>query len=206
MLSEPLTQKQIQPVLDNLVILVDKQEKSIEHILKYFNDNNIKYRFQPLLSGDYSVLIPKGVIGNSEEISFATGIMIERKGFGGGLSKISQKFGKHRDRFIKEFERFQGKAYIMIEGSNYGDMVKGKYRWELKPSALTGALMTFSIRYDINYIFLPKECADYLYLPEEHRKLQQPEDFHLENVLALWISITQNVGVDKALKKAEQYF
>lgn len=42
-----------------MVILVDKREKNIDHLIKYFDKAKIEYKNKSLAYGDYSFYVPK---------------------------------------------------------------------------------------------------------------------------------------------------
>ena len=139
-------------ILDDLVVVVDTREKENKHILKFFNDHNIKYKIEKVEVGDYSVDFPTYQL----DYEFLNrGINVERKS---GLSEIATNFSFNRDRFAREFERLEkGKIQLVIEDNTWGDVLLGNYKSEMKPNALAASLISWSLRYNCQFWIVPKD-------------------------------------------------
>lgn len=52
------TDKEMEELIQSMVILVDTRERKADHILEYFDKKNITYKKKALDYGDYSFMIP----------------------------------------------------------------------------------------------------------------------------------------------------
>lgn len=151
-----ITTKEIQKILTEIVIIYDTREKEVEtfdksgnkviskknqHILDFLNENNIAYEREKLDFGDYSYKIP-----NRPELSKL--IAIERKS---GLDEIANNFGKHRDRFKREFEKFKENnvlSYLIIENASWTKIFNGSYRGALHKNTMISSLIRWEKKYN----------------------------------------------------------
>ena len=112
-----------------------------------------------LTSGDYSCKI---VLPDGTGVSLADKLIIERKM---SLTEISANFTKHRDRFIREFDRFAatgGKPYLLIENASWEDVINHKYRTQFDFKAFIASLMAWQARYGTHILFCKPETTGYL--------------------------------------------
>ena len=146
-------------IKDYLTIIIDTQEKVIDHILYYFENAGIKFIYRKLDFGDYSFQIDY----NGQIKTFEAMIAIERKN---SLQEIATNFGKNRKRFINEFERAKAKGaknIIMIERDNYDNVINYADSG-FNADALRNSLFSFVIRYDTMFNFVSKAGAgDYIF-------------------------------------------
>ena len=153
-----MTKKELDQECKNIIIIIDSQEKKIDHITDIFDRCNISYVVQNLDFGDYSF------IARSTGESFEKDITIERKN---GLSELSQNFSKYRARFINELERSKlcnAKMSLMIERDDFLDLLEGNYDSDFRVKSYIASLMTFKFRYNLDFCFIDADCsANYIY-------------------------------------------
>lgn len=150
---------EIRDVLASMVILYDSRERETPALKKRLNATGRPVERVALVSGDYSCKI---VLPDGTGASLAGKICIERKM---SLTEVSQNFTKHRDRFIREFERFRemgGKPYLLIENASWEDVINHKYRSQFDPKAFIASLMAWQARYGTHVLFCKPETTGYL--------------------------------------------
>lgn len=146
-----MTDKQMDEILQDMIVIVDTREQKNEHILKFFDDNNIKYKIEKLDTADYSFFLP-----NYPELDLDKKILVEKKN---SLDEIAGNFTKGRERFIREFERVKEDEviHLLIEGATWKKVLKGSYRSKFPPKSMMASLLTWNIRYDCNVWFVGKD-------------------------------------------------
>lgn len=160
------TEAELKKLLKSIVILVDtrEHESKNDHILKWFDDNEIKYKKIKLSGGDYSFYLPANEgLGIFRDHYYEGKISIERKN---SVDELIGNFATDRNRIEDEFLRHQGKMILIIEEGTYSDIRNGNYRSKYNSKSAIGTLHSLSIRYDIPFIFLNKEdtgCFIYCY-------------------------------------------
>lgn len=146
------TDKEKEALRNSMVILVDTREQKNDHVLKYFDDQGVKYKSQKLDYGDYSFMLPKNEeLSIPRDISFAKEIMVERKG---SLEEISGNLTNGRDRLEKEFALAPKNKVLLIENATYGDMVMGNYDTKYNRKSFWSSIHSFWHKYDIPVFFL----------------------------------------------------
>jgi len=152
------TDKEKDQLLKSIIILIDSREKSCDHISKYFDEKKIPYKSKKLNFGDYSYFIPKNEELNiPRDMFFDNEISIERKG---SLEELSGNFSADRDRFEKELSLYKGKMHLLIENASYDDIYNNNYKTQYNKKSYMGSLHSFSLRYDLSIMFMPKkECS-----------------------------------------------
>lgn len=165
------TETELKKLLKSIVILVDSREHDgkNDHILKWFDDSEIKYEKCKLPFGDYSFRLPKNDdFGIIRDTYYTDQICIERKA---NIDEIIGNFATDRDRIEDEFLRHKGKMILVIEDGSYSDIRNGNYRSKYNSKSAVGTLHSFSIKYDIPFVFISKEdtgcfiyCTFYYYL------------------------------------------
>lgn len=149
--------RKVQDLMSRLVIKVDTREQKNVHITSFFDRCNIKWESTKVEAGDYSAYIPSDPeSGIPSDIHLNAAV--ERKN---SLDELAQSV-KERSRFEHELSRAQRRntrMIILVEGGNYSDLIKGKYRSEYTPKALTGSLFAFESRYDTPINYVSKEDA-----------------------------------------------
>lgn len=151
------TKKQISDIfLKYAYILVDTREKRNEHIVKYLNDNEVKWINQSLKYGDYGIMIKA-----NEEYGFEQDLIlpasVERKN---SLDEIGANLTKYKERFANEMERCvsdNGLMIILIENASYGDIEKHNYKNQIHPNSFKALLHTLYPRYGVMFEMISKE-------------------------------------------------
>ena len=136
-------------------IVIDTREKSIEHIIKAFEKNNIKYERRVLPVGDYIIEGPGGYVPN---------IVIERKAsideIIGNLLDTATKDENGNNRFTRELirsKRANKKFILLVEDEKfYINMLTGNYRSKINPKAAKGMIMSLQAKYP-NLSIMPIE-------------------------------------------------
>lgn len=136
-----MTDKMIDDILKDMVIISDTREQVNQHILKYFTDNKIPYIVEKLNSGDYSMYLP-----NYPHLNLDRKFIVERKG---SVDELAGNFTKGRERFINEFERLDSdmKIHMVLENFTMKKMLNGSYRSKFPAKSYLASLMTWCIRY-----------------------------------------------------------
>ena len=139
----------------NFKIIIDTREKEIDHIIKAFEKNNVKYERRGLPIGDYIVEGPSGYVPN---------VVIERKAsideLIGNLLDKSTVDENGNNRFTRELIRAKKankKFILLIEDEKfYINMLTGNYRSKVNPRAAKGMIMSLQAKYP-NLSIMPIE-------------------------------------------------
>ena len=139
----------------NFKIIIDTREKEIDHIIKAFEKNNVKYERRALPIGDYIVEGPSGYVPN---------VTIERKAsideLIGNLLDTATKDENGNNRFTRELiraKRANKKFILLIEDEKfYINMLTGNYRSKVNPRAAKGMIMSLQAKYS-NLSIMPIE-------------------------------------------------
>lgn len=145
-------------------MLIDTREKSNKHITDYYDKFKIKYETTKLDQGDYSFYIPANdSLHINRSIYFNKDIAFERKG---SLEELSTNLTKERDRLKTEFSNYKGKMTLLIENSNYEDVVCGNYKSQYSSKSFTASIHSLSSEFNIPIVFMPNKdySAMYMYL------------------------------------------
>lgn len=145
-------------------IIIDTREKQIDHILKAFEKNNIKYERRTLPIGDYIVEGPNGYVPN---------VVIERKNSIDELTiNLLDKATvdeNGNNRFIRELIRAKKankKFILLIEDEKfYINLLTGNYRSKVNPKAARGMIMSLQAKYpNLTIVWMNKrEVASYIH-------------------------------------------
>lgn len=158
------TDKEIDRLCKSITVLVDTRERSNQHITDWFDVKKIPWTHKALSNGDYSFFVPENHELNIERnLYFDKKIMVERKM---SLDEIGSNFTTHRTRFEEEMATFDGKKYVLLENSTYGQVVSGDYRNKLSQKAFLASIHTFNHRYDLEFVYMPDKTysAEWIYL------------------------------------------
>lgn len=149
------TDKEIDTLCKSIVILVDTREKENSHITDWFDQNKVPWKKKALKNGDYSFLLPTSPgLNIDRDLYFDHEIMVERKR---NLDEIAGNFTTYRARFEEELATFQGKKYLLLENSSYGDVIKANYRSKLSVKSFIGTLHSFNHRYNMEIVYMPED-------------------------------------------------
>ena len=157
------TDKEKDELVKSMTVIVDSRERQNSHIVNWFEKNNVRYETKALKNGDYSFYVPANEKLNIDrDLYYDRHIMIERKA---SLEELSGNIAQNRARFEEELATFSGKKYLMIENSNYEDIVQKKYTTDLSPKAYLATIHTYNHRYGIELMFMPdpEYSAVYIY-------------------------------------------
>lgn len=136
-----------------LVIQVDSREQKYDHIIRYFDSQDIKWVRSKCVVGDYVNLENPMVV-------------IDRKK---DLQEVVGNVTTQHDRFVRELELAKELGYrliVLIEEPNIKSVseVFGWYNWRRKtnPRATSGRtlakiMLTMSQKYDVEWAFCKKE-------------------------------------------------
>jgi ERCC4-type nuclease len=165
------SETELKKLLKSIVILYDTREHEgkNDHILSWFDDNKINYAKSKLPYGDYGFMLPKNdELGIIRDTYYTSQFCIERKA---NIDEIIGNFANDRDRIEDEFLRHQGKMILLIEDGNYADIRNGNYKSKYNSKSAIGTLHSFSVKYDVPFVFIKKEdsgcfiyCTFYYYL------------------------------------------
>lgn len=136
-----------------MVILVDKREKSMDHLIKYFDKAKVEHISRSLSYGDYSFYVPKNdSLSIPRDLYFDKKIIVERKG---SLEELSGNLTKERDRLEKELSLAPKTKVIIVENANYSDMVTGNYNTQYNNKSYWASIHSFWHKYNVPIIFMP---------------------------------------------------
>ncbi len=141
------TDTELKKLLSSMVILIDTREQVNQHIINFFQVNNIPYTAIKLDTGDYSAMVPHFELGIYRDTYFP--LTVERKN---SINELASSIKE--ERFEHELIRSQKSHFtLLIEGS-YSDLVHGNYRSHYNPKALLARIKTFEARYRFSTTFL----------------------------------------------------
>lgn len=149
------TEKEKEKIIKSIVILVDTREHDGKnnHILDWFDKKKIPWKKKALDKGDYSFYIPANEeLHIPRNIYFDKEVVVERKM---SLEEISGNLTQHRDRFEHELSLAPKNKVLLIENSNFSDIVDGKYDTQYNRKSFIGSLFSFWHRYSIPVFFMP---------------------------------------------------
>ena len=166
-----LTDKQVSDIIHNMVILTDTREQKNQHILDFFDENEIPHKKEQLRTADYSFYLP-----DYPELGIDRKILVERKG---SLNEIAGNFTKDRGRFVREFERVGDEhIHLVMENATWKKILSGSYRSEFNPNAFMASLLTLDIRYNCPVWFCTTEESPILIYNILKYELRE----HLKNI------------------------
>lgn len=139
----------------NYKIIIDTREKNIDHIIKAFEKNNVKYEKRALPIGDYIIEGPSGYVPN---------VTIERKAsideLIANLLDKSTVDENGNNRFARELIRAKkaNKKFILLveDEKFYINLLTGNYRSKVNPRAAKGLIMSLQAKYP-NLSIMPIE-------------------------------------------------
>lgn len=157
------TDKELDSLLDSIVILTDSREKSNLHITQFFDEKNISWKKMGLQQGDYSFYIPANeTLHIDRDMYFDKEVCIERKG---SLEEYSGNLTTTRTQLKTEFAQFKGDMQLMIESGSYKDIVEGNYNTKYNKKSYTASLHSMSSEFGVPFIFIDREYSGlYIYM------------------------------------------
>lgn len=156
------TDKEIDELVNSMVILVDTREKNADHITDSFDKNKIAYKKKALDYGDYSFLLPANEkLSIPRDMMFDTKVVVERKG---SLEEISGNLTNGRDRFEKELCLAPKTKVLLIENANYSDVATGNYQTQYNKKSFLASLHSFWFKYNAPIMFMPDNRYSALFI------------------------------------------
>ena len=148
------TDTELKKILKSITVIVDTREQENSHITEWFDSKEIPYIKRALPQMDYSFFLPANPeLGILKDIWFNKEIAIERKA---SLTELANNFTNERDRFEKEMTLAKAKKkYLLIENSNYQDILNGNYRSQYSSKSFGGTIHSFEHRYDLRIMYMP---------------------------------------------------
>lgn len=149
------TDKEKDQLIKSIGIWVDTREKNNKWVTDWFDKHKITYKSKALSNGDYSFYIPSNPELNIERtLDFSHKIMIERKA---NLDELSNNFTTSRSRFQEEMATFDGKKYLLIENSNFEDIINHNYDSKFSPKAYLASIQSFNHHYGLEIMYMPNK-------------------------------------------------
>lgn len=169
----------IDTALDGMVCLVDTREQDTPRLRARLAQMQCPHEREKKLDfGDYSAKFP---LPNGEWFSLRDKVVIERKMH---IDELCNCYCKDRQRFIREFERAAekgSKIYLLIEDATWEKVYAGKYKSQMKETALVASMLAWLARYNCQLIFCKAETSgqlirDILYREGKERMEQGEAD------------------------------
>lgn len=142
--------------LDNMVVLVDTREKPTKAAEKRYLQFGCQYERIALNFADYSARFP---LPNGSWVTLADKVCIERKQ---SLDELCHCFCQDRGRFGREFERAKeagAKMYLLVENATWESAYAGKYRSQMRSTALIASICAWLARYDCQLLMCKPETT-----------------------------------------------
>lgn len=156
------TDKEIDELVNSMVILVDTREKNADHITDAFDKAKIAYKKKALDYGDYSFLLPANdKLSIPRDLLFSNEVVVERKG---SLEEISGNLTNGRDRFEKELCLAPKTKVLLIENANYSDVATGNYQTQYNKKSFLASLHSFWFKYNAPIMFMPDNRYSALFI------------------------------------------
>ncbi|MEY2669757.1 MAG: hypothetical protein RLZZ577_73 [Bacteroidota bacterium] len=152
--------------MNEITVIVDSRERCNMNILKYLNENNIKWIVEKLDFGDYTCKVNL----DGKEVDLRNILVIERKN---SLTEISNNFCRCRNQFETEFckginagakwvllvedEKVREKCKLRIEMDKVGidqeTIFRKTWRSRMSGNAMTASFKAFKERYNLELVF-----------------------------------------------------
>ena len=154
-----MTVFEIDTALEGMVCLVDKREQDTPRLRARLEQMKCPIDRYKLDFGDYSAKFP---LPNGEWFSLEDKVTVERKM---SIDETCNCYCKDRQRFIREFERAAekgSKIYLLIEDATWEKVYAGKYKSQMKETALVASMLAWLSRYNCQLIFCKPETTGQL--------------------------------------------
>lgn len=172
-------------VLKSLSVLIDSREQDTERARKRYQAFSVPYSRAALDYGDYTynATIDGKPIFNTDERIYPL-CAVERKM---NLDELAGCFTRDRKRFQAEMERAKehnARMFLLVENASWENLINGKYKSRLNPTAFFASITAWMVRYDLNVIMCKEETSgriikEILYRDLKERleegKLNEPE-------------------------------
>lgn len=147
---------EIDEALDGMVCLVDSREQNTSRLRARLKQMNCPSERMKLDFGDYSAKFP---LPNGEWFSLADKVVIERKMH---IDELCNCYCQSRQRFINEFTRAAdagAKIYLLVENTSWEQVYNGKYRSQMRQTALVASILAWLARYDCQILMCKAETS-----------------------------------------------
>lgn len=147
---------EIDEALDGMVCLVDTREQDTPRLRARLEQMNCPNERFKLSFGDYSA---KFKLPNGDYFSLANKVCIERKMH---IDELCNCYCQSRQRFTKEFVRAAdsgAKVYLLVEDASWEKIYSGKYKSQMRESALVASILAWCARYNCIPIFCKPETS-----------------------------------------------
>ena len=147
---------EIDEALDGMVCLVDSREQDTSRLRARLKQMDCPNERMKLDFGDYSAKFP---LPNGEWFSLADKVVIERKMH---IDELCNCYCQSRQRFIKEFVRAAdsgAKVYLLVEDATWEKIYAGKYKSQMRETALVASLLAWCARYNCIPTFCKPETS-----------------------------------------------
>ena len=142
--------------LDGMVCLYDTREQDTPRLRARLATMNCPNEREKLDFGDYSAKFP---LKNGEWFSLSDKVVIERKMH---IDELCGCYCQSRQRFTKEFLRAAesgAKVYLLIEDATWEKIYAGKYKSQMRETALVASILAWCARYNCIPIFCKAETS-----------------------------------------------
>lgn len=149
-----LTDKEIDLLLKNLVVVMDTREQAGSHVAEYLAKKKVKMKIHKLDSADYTCFIESNEdtkpLGIHRDLYIDT--FIERKN---SIDEICGNLSKaNASAFENELIRLQGSKFVLfVEDENFDENINSSnYRSKYTNTALKGRLESLKVKYSFEII------------------------------------------------------
>ena len=145
--------------LDGMRVLIDTREQDTPRLRARIATMDCPIERATLSFGDYSAKFP---LPNGEWFSLADKVVIERKMH---KDELCGCYCQSRQRFTKEFVRAAeagAKVYLLIEDATWEKIYTGKYKSQMRETALVASILAWCARYNCIPIFCKAETSGIL--------------------------------------------
>ena len=142
--------------LDGMRVLIDTREQDTPRLRARIATMNCATRRNGLDFGDYSAEFP---LTNGEWFSLEKKVVIERKMH---IDELCGCYCQSRQRFTNEFVRAAdsgAKVYLLIEDATWEKVYAGKYKSQMRETALVASILAWCARYNCIPIFCKPETS-----------------------------------------------
>ena len=154
-----MTVFEIDEALDGMRVIVDSREQDTPRLRARIETMNCPTRRDGLNFGDYSAEFP---LKSGEWFSLEKKVAIERKMH---IDELCGCYCQSRQRFTKEFVRAAesgAKVYLLIEDATWEKIYTGKYKSQMRETALVASILAWCARYNCIPIFCKAETSGIL--------------------------------------------
>lgn len=151
-----MTPFEIDDALDGMRVLIDTREQDTPRLRARLQQMDCPNERFKLDFGDYSAKFP---LPGGEWFSLADKVVIERKM---ALDELCRCFCQDRGRFEREFERAKeanAKMYLLVESATWENAYAGKYRSQMRSTALIASICAWLARYNCQLLMCKPETT-----------------------------------------------